>query len=120
MRLALIAILCFVLGAGIALIARTALHDPYADGAAPPAPAQPAATPPPAEHQHAAAPAPTATPPVADNKICAVCGMDVDPTVPTAEWRGKRIGFGCGKCPPKFAADPDRYGPSALQDRKAP
>jgi hypothetical protein len=119
MRIALIALVCFVLGAAIALIARTALHDPYADGGTPPPPAPPAApaTTPPAEHQHAAETAATAA--TADNRICGVCGMEVDPAVPTASYHGKRIGFGCVKCPPKFAADPDRYGSAALQDRKA-
>jgi hypothetical protein len=50
------------------------------------------------------------------NTVCAICGMDVDPNVPTAEYRGKKIGFGCKLCPPKFKADPDRYGPLYLRN----
>lgn len=58
-----------------------------------------------------------AQPPV--NTICAVCGMDVDPELPTAQYAGKTIGFGCESCPPKFASNPEHYGPAALQSRKA-
>ncbi len=43
--------------------------------------------------------------------------MPVNPSLPTAEYRGKRIGFGCRACPAKFAKDPDRYGPSALENK---
>ncbi len=53
------------------------------------------------------------------NTVCAICGMAVDPNIPTASYQGKRIGFGCGKCPPKFAADPERYGPFALTNQVA-
>jgi hypothetical protein len=52
------------------------------------------------------------------NTICAICGMPVDPTLPTLEYQGKRIGFGCKLCPPKFKADPDRYGPFYLRDER--
>ena len=50
------------------------------------------------------------------NTVCAICGMDVDPKLPTLEYQGKRIGFGCKMCPPKFKADPDRYGPFYLRN----
>ena len=50
------------------------------------------------------------------NTLCAICGMDVDPKLPTLEYQGKKIGFGCKMCPPKFKADPDRYGPYYLRN----
>ena len=50
------------------------------------------------------------------NTVCAICGMEVDPKIPTVEYRGKTIGFGCRMCPPKFKADPDRYGPLYLKN----
>jgi hypothetical protein len=42
--------------------------------------------------------------------------MDVNPKLPTAVYQGKIIGFGCKMCPPKFKADPDRYGPYYLRN----
>jgi YHS domain-containing protein len=59
--------------------------------------------------------APAAGAPV--NTICAICGMPVNPKLPTATYQGKTIGFGCKACPPKFAAEPDRYGPAALKNQ---
>lgn len=104
----------FVVGAGLALGARTILHQPYA---APLPAAQPApGTDPHAGHAQAAAPADAK--PV--NTVCAVCGMDVDPSIKPGSYQGKLIGFGCGACPPKFAKDPERYGPSALRNEVAP
>ena len=50
------------------------------------------------------------------NTVCAICGMGVDPSVPTAKYQGKTIGFGCRMCPPKFKADPDKYGPYYLRN----
>lgn len=50
------------------------------------------------------------------NTVCAICGMDVDPKLPTATYQGKTIGFGCKMCPPKFAKDPDRWGPLYLKN----
>lgn len=116
----------FLVGAIIALAARTATHRPHAEhpavehrdvpGAAP-AP-MPAAAP--ADHaQHAALPAPSAQPAAATtpvNTVCAICGMKVDPKLPTIEYQGKTIGFGCRMCPPKFKADPDKYGPTYLRN----
>jgi hypothetical protein len=51
------------------------------------------------------------------NTICAICGMDVDPSIKPATYRGQLVGFGCRMCPPKFARDPDRYGPAALENK---
>jgi hypothetical protein len=107
---------CFLVGAVATAALRTARHSPY-DG--PPATAPPAAELLPAGAAHAghqeAAVAPVASMPV--NTICAICGMPVDPRIPTATYQGKAIGFGCKTCPAKFAANPELYGPPALQNR---
>ena len=133
----------FVAGALIALVARAAMFKPNAGHEGHPAsggdyaamvsnPLTPAKT---AETKPAAtspAPVPKATPadPHANhaaaattpasakpvNTVCAICGMDVDPSLPTVEFEGKTIGFGCKLCPPKFKADPDRYGPLYLKN----
>ena len=113
----------FVAGALIALVMRAAMFEPHAgheghsagggEYAAmvsnPLVPANSAARTPAAD-PHAG----HAAPPV--NTVCAICGMAVDPKVPTAEYQGKTIGFGCKMCPPKFKADPDRYGPLYLKN----
>jgi hypothetical protein len=92
-------IVCFLLGALVTLALRTARHDPHAQvGIAP------------------QSIAPTSVP-VAVNTVCAICGMAVDPEIPTALYQGKAIGFGCKACPPKFAAQPQRYGPAALANQ---
>ena len=105
----------FVLGAIIALAARTAAHQPHAEHAPAVAAAKrttaPAA---PDTHEHAAHGAAPAAKPV--NTVCAICGMDVDPNLPTAQYQGKTIGFGCKMCPPKFKAEPDKYGPLYLRN----
>ena len=100
----------FVLGAALALGTRTALHEPHAGSA---------------EHQLGPVASPpslsatnTAATPV--NTVCALCGMDVDPSLPPATYQGRLVGFGCAACPPKFARDPDRYGPHALRNEIAP
>lgn len=123
----------FVLGALIALGARTALHDPHAghdtSGAtttrgdyAPMvknSPLSPAASP-----AKPSAPTPAAADPHSGhtaakqpvNTVCAICGMKVDPSLPTMEYQGQTIGFGCKMCPPKFKAEPDKYGPIYLRN----
>lgn len=126
----------FVLGALIALATRTALHDPHAghdlsgstttrgDYAAmvnnsPPSPSSrashPAPTPKPTPATAVAATS-AASPGKPVNTLCAICGMKVDPSLPTVEYQGQTIGFGCKMCPPKFKTDPDRYGPSYLRN----
>lgn len=135
-------IAAFVVGCLAALAARAAWFQPYADHSGHPvapaysqmvtntaapaedppsghaAPAQPAAP--------AVAPAPAADPHAGHgamktgatvNTVCAICGMDVDPSIKPATYKGKLVGFGCRMCPPKFAADPERYGPAALENR---
>lgn len=103
----LIFLATFAASALVTLAIRAARHDAYASP--PPAPA---VTPAP-EHQHTSAAAEAK--PV--NTVCAICGMKVNPKLGTALYQGKVIGFGCKSCPAKFAADPDRYGPAALEGR---
>lgn len=137
----------FVAGALIALVARAAWFEPHAAKDADPAgggdyapmvsntlaPAKTSApAPKPAADEHAGhgAPGPQPTPAPAAagttaaagqpvNTVCAICGMDVDPKIPTATYQGKTIGFGCKLCPPKFAKDPDRWGPLYLKNETA-
>jgi hypothetical protein len=114
----LILAFAFALGALIAVAVRAALHRPYAAPAPASVPA-PAAPPPAPAHQHGAAPvpapAPAASKPV--NTICPGCGGPVDPALPTATYQGKTIGFNCAMCPPRFAADPAKYGEAALKNQ---
>lgn len=136
----------FAVGSVVALAARSVLFKPYTDHSGHPAPAEyapmvdnsaaPAADPH-AGHGKAAQPAPTAPAkpekgpaPAADphaghgamkapatvNTVCAICGMDVDTNIKPATYQGKLVGFGCRICPPKFAREPDRYGPAALRN----
>lgn len=117
----------FAVGALAALVIRAAAYQPHVEAS----PASPAPAPAPAvDHsQHGAmaepktqtpkpptavAAAPAAAAPV--NTVCAICGMKVDPSLPTLEYQGKRIGFGCRMCPPKFKAEPDKYGPYYLRN----
>lgn len=118
----------FVAGALIALVARAALFNPHGEHEAPAEHTAHAS----AKPDHApmvsnalvpasgstAAPVPEAT--SATNKpvntVCAICGMAVDPSLPTLEYKGKQIGFGCRMCAPKFKAAPDRYGPAYLRN----
>jgi hypothetical protein len=125
----------FVAGALIALVTRAAMFNPHRGHEGHPAAAEyapmvsnPLAPAQPADKAGAAA-KPTSTDPHAGhgakamaadekpvNTVCAICGMDVDPKLPTLEYQGKKIGFGCKLCPPKFKADPDRYGPFYLRN----
>ncbi|HEX3134200.1 MAG TPA: hypothetical protein VHX44_11540 [Planctomycetota bacterium] len=127
MRQVFIFIAAAAIGALLALLLRSAWHQPYAEPSQMPAPGgqhdhQPPAAPAsplkPAVDPHAGHAAGTAQTPV--NTICAICGMDVDPELPTTDFQGKVIGFACLKCPPKFSADPQRYGPASLRNEKAP
>lgn len=133
----------FVAGALIALVARAAMYQPHAgheghpEGggdyaamvsnplvpsavkeASPAAKRSPNAAQAPAANPHAshATPSPSSASAKPVNTVCAICGMDVDPNLPTMEYQGKTIGFGCKMCPPKFKADPDRYGPIYLKN----
>jgi hypothetical protein len=74
----------------------------------------------PADHaNHAPATAAIAAAGKPVNTVCAICGMDVDPKLPTTEYQGQTIGFGCRMCPPKFKAAPDRWGPLYLKNEVA-
>lgn len=50
------------------------------------------------------------------NSVCPICGMDVDPSIPPAEYNGYLIGFGCRACPPTFAQNPEHYTNAALEN----
>lgn len=114
-RMLLIFVISALLAALLALVVRSALHRPYDHLPAPTPEGEAPAVPPAADPHagHAAAPQPS---PV--NTICAICGMDVDPDLPTTTFHQQVIGFACLKCPPKFAADPERYGPAYLRNEK--
>jgi len=99
--------IAFAIGSVAALALRSAFHEPYAA-----APAVPVPTADP--HAGHVLPAEAATGTV--NTVCPICGMDVDPSLQPAEYKGKKVGFGCRACPPKFAANPDKYGPAALKN----
>jgi YHS domain-containing protein len=114
----------FLVGALVALGARTATHRPEQTASASAtdrgdyAPLVNNA--PPADHSaHAPAVAPANAPATAGkivNTVCAICGMPVDPKLPTLEYQGQTIGFGCKLCAPKFKAEPDKYGPLYLRN----
>jgi hypothetical protein len=121
----------FVASALIALVVRATMFQPHAGHEGHPAaggeytpmvsnPLTPASPPaavaadPHAGHGAEAAPTAESGKPV--NTVCAICGMEVDPKLPTLQYQGKTIGFGCKMCPPKFKADPDRYGPAYLRN----
>ncbi len=129
----------FLAGGLIALVARAAFFNPSAEqqdqhpaegGNYPAMVSNPLAPTPPTATKKAPAPsAPAGTPASADphaghaapagqpvNTVCAICGMDVDPALPTVQYQGQTIGFGCRMCPPKFEANPDRYGPAYLKN----
>jgi YHS domain-containing protein len=120
----------FVASALIALVVRATMFQPHAGHEGHPAaggeyapmvsnpltPAVPKAT---AADPHAGHGAPAAQTADSDkpvNTVCAICGMAVDPKLPTLQYQGKTIGFGCKLCAPKFKADPDRYGPAYLRN----
>lgn len=118
----------FSVGAVVAFATRAAMHQPHTEVTAHTSAehaamvnnaltSQKAAAPAATGHEgHATAAAPAQTPDAPVNTVCAICGMDVDPKVPTLEYQGKKIGFGCKMCPPKFKAEPDKYGPYYLRN----
>jgi YHS domain-containing protein len=131
----------FVAGAVIALVVRAASFRPHTEHKGHPAaggqyasvvsnPLTPANAPDAAAPSTSVAPTSAVTDPHAGhaavsaekaagkpvNSVCAICGMEVDPKLPTAQYQGKTIGFGCKMCPAKFKADPDRYGPYYLRN----
>jgi YHS domain-containing protein len=118
-------LISFLIGGLCALVARSALHKPYEQPMTMPSAEQErksAAMTDQSDHAshagHQTKNHPVTSPTI--NSICSICGMDVDSEVPTAQYQGKTIGFGCRKCPPLFAKDPDRYGPFYLKNEKMP
>lgn len=73
-------------------------------------------------HGHGAWPAATSdgAPATAVNAICPVCGMEVDGELAAVPTPHGAVGIGCAPCAAKIARDPDRYGPAARENRKAP
>ena len=43
------------------------------------------------------------------NQNCPVTGEKVDPTVQTAQYKGKTVGFCCADCVAKFEGDPEKF-----------
>lgn len=43
------------------------------------------------------------------NKVCPICGDEVDPDLETVTHEGKVYGFGCAGCPQKFDKDPENF-----------
>jgi hypothetical protein len=117
-RLIIIFSVMFAIGALVAVVVRTGAHHPYANmeeahaqSAMPAISAE--VTAPMAHSDHAVA---AVVQTAAVNTICAICGMPVNPALGTALYHEKRIGFGCKTCPGQFAANPEKYGPSALKN----
>ncbi|MBA4317661.1 MAG: hypothetical protein C0412_04605 [Flavobacterium sp.] len=52
------------------------------------------------------------------NEVCPVMGNKVNPKTPTAEYKGKTIGFCCAGCDAKFKADPEKYMKNLSADGK--
>ncbi len=52
------------------------------------------------------------------NEVCPVMGNKVNPKTPTAEYKGKTIGFCCAGCDKKFKADPEAYMKNLSADGK--
>jgi len=115
-------LISLLIGGLCALVARSAFHNPHELPMSLPTNSQergPVATTDHADHaSHPTTNNPVTALPI--NSICSICGMDVDKELPTAQYQGKTIGFGCRKCPPLFAKDPDRYGPFYLKNEKMP
>ena len=124
LRQVLIFVIAVGAGALLTLAVRSALHRPY-DVKIPELPALtlPPSTPGASEKKTSVeAPVDHATTPLAKpvNALCSLCGMDVDPEIPSAIFNGQTIGFACLKCPPKFAQNPARFGPYYLRNEKVP
>lgn len=107
-------VLAFAVGVGGALVWRTARHQPYATGSVVSANTKVVST----EKKEVpeVVTSPATSPDATVNNVCPICGMEVDPEIPAALYLGRKVGFGCGACPAKFAAHPDLYGPYALRN----
>lgn len=118
----IIFVVCFVIGAATVLVYRITTYHQHGKIAPVPTVAATPMTmplPPPAATaaSSASAPVPAAATGQPVNTICPVCGMKVNPQLPTATWKGRIIGFGCAGCLPRFQAEPDRFGEAALKNQ---
>jgi len=50
------------------------------------------------------------------NKVCPICGDEVDPGLETVTHEGKVYGFGCAGCPEKFDKDPENFVKNLSED----
>lgn len=50
------------------------------------------------------------------NKVCPICGDEVDLDGETVTYQGKVYGFGCPGCPSQFEADPEKYVNNLSED----
>ncbi len=50
------------------------------------------------------------------NKVCPICGDEVDPKTETVTYDGKVYGFGCAACPEKFSKDPAKSVKNLSED----
>jgi hypothetical protein len=124
LRQVLIFVIAVGVGALVTLAVRSAWHRPY-DVVIPelPASALPQSVPAAPEKKTTVdVHADHATKPLVKpvNTLCSLCGMDVDPEIPSAVFNGQAIGFACLKCPPKFAQNPAQFGPYYLRNEKVP
>lgn len=138
-RAAIIFLVCFAIGALIAIAVRARLHHPYeapAPAAKPVVPATAPGAPAPAgehqghgtsaggpQHQHdqalpAAAASGDAAGVKAINTTCPSCGMPVDADLAPVVVDGVGIGVGCQPCVAKIGADPQRHLEAARANRK--
>ena len=53
------------------------------------------------------------------NTVCPVMDEDVDPALPTLQYKGKVIGVCCNVCLKKFKQDPEKYFSRLTEDGKA-
>ncbi len=67
------------------------------------------------EHVHADVPE-SAAESDAWNKICPVCGGEVNAELETVTYDGKVYGFGCPGCPEKFSESPQDYVKNLNED----
>ncbi len=130
MRHVIIFAICFALGATVALIGRSAVHDAYHQAPAVGAPAPPPPAPAPAlDHQHAASPQAAPGPdqsspdvaggtPAVANTICPSCGMPVDPDIAPVVSGGTAIGVACPPCIPKITRDFARHAEAAARNAR--
>lgn len=50
------------------------------------------------------------------NKVCPICGDEVDPDLETVTHEGKVYGFGCAGCPEKSGKNPEEFVKNMSED----